>query len=140
VIHIKGLDHVVIRARDLERMIRFYCDALGCSVDKRRDDLGLVHLRAGQSLIDLISVEGLLGQQGGAPPQNEGRNMDHLCLQIDPFNIEEIRAHFAAFGIEVGDAQNNYGAEGYGPSVYISDPEGNTVELKGPPNAQALCR
>lgn len=135
VIHIREIDHVVIRVIDLEMMIQFYCDALGCSIDKRRDEFGLVHLRAGASLIDMISVEGLLGRKGGAPPGMEGRNMDHLCLRIEPFDIEEIRAHFADFGIEIGGTQNNYGAGGYGPSVYITDPEGNVVELKGPPQA-----
>ncbi|MBV9924668.1 MAG: VOC family protein [Acidobacteria bacterium] len=128
---IKGIDHVVVRARDLERMVGFYRDVLGCAVEKRRDDLGLVHVRAGASLIDLISVDGELGRQGGAAPAAEGRNMDHLCLRVEPFDEEEIRRHLRSHGVEASQLYNNYGAEGEGPSLYLKDPEGNVIELKG---------
>jgi catechol 2,3-dioxygenase-like lactoylglutathione lyase family enzyme len=129
---IKALDHVVIRAKDLNGMVEFYEDVIGCAIDKRRDDLGLVHMSAGSSLIDLISVEGKLGQMGGAAPGSEGRNVDHICLSIEPFDIAELRSHFESKGISIGDVQENYGAEGYGPSIYVKDPEGNIVEFKGP--------
>ena len=130
---VQGIDHVVIRVIDVEGMIRFYQDVLGCAVERRLDDLGLVQLRAGWSLIDLVDVNGELGQKGGAAPGDEARNMDHLCLRIDPFDEAKIRAHLGAHGIEAGDLATRYGAEGVGPSLYIQDPEGNTVELKGPP-------
>jgi catechol 2,3-dioxygenase-like lactoylglutathione lyase family enzyme len=132
---IKGIDHVVIRAADLERAVAFYRDVLGCAVERVREDLGLVHMRAGSTLIDLISVGGALGRAGGAAPGSVGRNMDHFCLRIEPFDEEDLRAHLAARGIPAGDVQTNYGAEGNGPSLYISDPDGNTIELKGPPAA-----
>lgn len=127
-----GIDHVVLRVRDMDRMIRFYCDVLGCTVERRRDDLGLVHLRAGRAFIDLVDVAGELGRPGGAPPGREGRNLDHLALRIAAFDAEALRAHFAAFGIAMGDVKTRFGAEGEGPSVYLEDPEGNVVELKGP--------
>ncbi len=130
---VQGIDHVVIRVIDVEGMIRFYQDVLGCAVERRLDELGLVQLRAGRSLIDLVDVNGELGQKGGAAPGDEARNMDHLCLRIDPFDEAHIRAHLGAHGIEAGDLATRYGAEGVGPSLYIQDPEGNTVELKGPP-------
>jgi catechol 2,3-dioxygenase-like lactoylglutathione lyase family enzyme len=129
---IKAIDHVVIRCLNLDKMVSFYCEALGCAVEKRRDDLGLVHLRAGSGLIDLISVAGKLGQMGGVAPAAEGRNMEHLCLSIEPFEIKELRAHLEGFGVLVGKEEQNYGAEGHGPSVYVIDPEGNVIELKGP--------
>ena len=130
---VKGIDHVVIRAADLERMVTFYLDVLGCPVEKRRDDLGLVHMRAGSTLIDLVWVEGKLGRQGGGAPSAVGRNMDHLCLRVEPFELEGLRRHLRSHGIEAGELYSNYGAEGEGPSLYISDPEGNLIELKGPP-------
>ena len=129
---ILDLDHIVIRAIDLERLIEFYCDVLGCTLDKRVDRLGLVHLRAGRALIDLVSVNGRLGRAGGAAPGQEGRNLDHLCLRIEPFDEASLRAHFGAHGVELSELQTNYGAVGDGPSVYLRDPEGNTIELKGP--------
>ena len=131
-----GIDHVVIRATDLEGMVEFYCRVLGCSVELRRDQLGLVHLRAGRSLIDLISVDGQLGRSGGAPAGPEGRNMDHLALRIEPFDLEAIREHLRQLDVEVSGLQTNYGAEGHGPSIYLRDPEGNTIELKGPVDQQ----
>ena len=131
---VQGIDHVVLRVVDVEGVIRFYQDVLGCAVERRKDDLGLIQLRAGRSLIDLVDVNGELGQKGGAAPGAEARNMDHFCLRIDPFDEAQIRAHLRAHGIEAGDLATRYGAEGDGPSLYIQDPEGNTVELKGPPD------
>lgn len=127
------LDHLVLRVRDLPRSVDFYRALLGCEVVKRRDDLGLVHLRAGASLIDLVSLAGKLGAKGGAGPGAEGRNLDHLCLRIEPFDEPAILAHLDAHGVaHSGKAQHNFGAEGDGPSIYFTDPDGNSIELKGP--------
>ena len=131
---VQGIDHVVLRVVDVEGVIRFYQDVLKCAVERRKDDLGLIQLRAGRSLIDLVDVNGELGQKGGAAPGAEARNMDHFCLRIDPFDEAQIRAHLRAHGVAAGDLAPRYGAEGAGPSLYIPDPEGNTVELKGPPD------
>lgn len=131
----REIDHVVLRARDADALERFYCDVLGCVPEKRQDAIGLVQLRAGRSLIDLVAVTGKLGRAGGAAPGAEGRNMDHLCLRIDPFDLAAIRAHLAAHDVSAGEPSLRYGAEGEGPSLYLTDPEGNTVELKGPPGA-----
>ena len=130
---VQRIDHLVLRVKDLERATAFYRDVLGSELVRRRDDLGLMHLRAGASLIDLVSVDGPLGQKGGAAAGPEARNLDHLCLRIDPFDEAAIVAHLLACGVAPhGPAQNNFGAEGQGPSLYFSDPDGNTVELKGP--------
>jgi glyoxylase I family protein len=120
---IVGLDHVVVRTRDLERMVAFYRDALGCVEERRLERLSLVQMRAGRSMIDLIAGRG---------PEDTG-NMDHLCIRIEPFDAAAIRAQLARFGVEIGEVVGRYGAEGDGPSVYLNDPEGNVIELKGPP-------
>jgi glyoxylase I family protein len=133
-ISIREIDHVVIRARDSSRLERFYCDVLGCSVERRQDALGLVQLRAGRSLIDIVAVDGTLGRKGGAAPGIEGHNVDHVCLRVDPFDADAIRAHLDAHGVRIEDSGVRYGAEGEGFSLYVSDPEGNVVELKGPAN------
>ncbi|HYE48153.1 MAG TPA: VOC family protein [Azospirillaceae bacterium] len=122
---LRGLDHVVIRARDIAALERFYVEVLGCTVEKRQLEGRLVQLRAGASLIDLWDAT------GEAPP--EGRNMDHLCLAVAPFDPAAIAAHLARFGIDAGEPVSRYGAEGEGPSLYLADPEGNGIELKGPP-------
>jgi len=134
-IRIRDLDHLVLRVAALEPMLRFYVDALGCTLERRRDDLGLVQLRAGRALIDLVPVDGPLGRAGGAAPGREGRNLDHFCLRVEPFDEAALRAHLAAHGVAAGALERRYGAEGEGPSIYVADPEGNVVELKGPPDA-----
>jgi len=132
-IPIRHIDHLVLRVTDLERMLRFYGEVLGCSVERRLDDIGLVQLRAGASLIDLVPIDSPLGRSGGGPPQSQGRNLDHFCLRVEPFDEPEIRRHLLAHGVHAGPTETRYGAEGNGPSIYLSDPQGNTVELKGPP-------
>jgi len=133
-IAVTGIDHVVLRVRDAERAIRFYCDVLGCTVERRRDDLGLIHLRAGHSQIDIVPVDGPLGSKGGPPPGGDGHNVDHVCLALEHFDEAAIRAHLGSHGVEPGEAATRFGAAGDGPSMYIRDPDGNTVELKGPPD------
>lgn len=132
---IKQLDHIVLRVVELDRMLRFYQDVLGCTMERRQEDLGLYQVRAGASLIDLVPVDGKLGRAGGAAPGPEGRNLDHFCLRVDPYDEAAIRAHLKAHGVEPGESGSRYGAEGEGPSLYLRDPEGNMIELKGPPAA-----
>jgi glyoxylase I family protein len=134
-IKIRDIDHLVLRVVDLPAMLRFYCDGLGCHVERRQDEMGLVQLRAGRSMLDLVPVDGKLGLVGGAAPGPQGRNLDHLCLRVESFDEAAIRAHLAALGIAAGPVESRYGAEGEGPSMYLSDPQGNVVELKGAPNA-----
>ena len=131
-IEIRGIDHVVLRVRDVERALRFYCGALGCREERRIEALGLVQLRAGSALIDLVDVAGALGRLGGGPPGDSGRNMDHVALQLAAFDADALRAELVAAGIEAGEVGERYGAEGMGPSLYVRDPDGNVVELKGP--------
>jgi catechol 2,3-dioxygenase-like lactoylglutathione lyase family enzyme len=127
-----GLDHVVLRVRDMDRARDFYVDVLGCSIAHEQPALGLVHLRAGQSLIDLISISGPLGQRGGAAPGPEARNVDHFAIAVAPFDEAAMRAHLAAHGVAIIEAGPRFGAAGSGPSLYIKDLDGNIVELKGP--------
>jgi glyoxylase I family protein len=133
-IEISGLDHVVLRVTDLDRSLAFYRDALGCAIERRLDELGLVQLRAGASLIDLVPIDAPLGKAGGGPPptaQQGGRNVDHIALRVEAFDEEAIRAQLESHHIAPGKVGTRYGADGDGPSMYIQDPDGNTVELKG---------
>ena len=128
-----GLDHVVLRVNDLAAALRFYQGALGCTIERRIDALGLVQLRAGASLIDLVPIDSPLGKAGGGAPAPDGKNVDHFCLRIEPFDPDALASHLRAHRIEPGDIARRYGADGFGPSMYVRDPDGNVVELKGPP-------
>lgn len=125
-----GLDHIVLRIRDRAVMLDFYCNALGCVLEREQPELGLTQLRAGSSLIDFVELDGKLGRMGGAAPGKEGRNIDHFCLAIAPFDEAKIRAHLTAHGVAAGETGSRYGAGGEGPSIYLQDPEGNSIELK----------
>jgi glyoxylase I family protein len=134
-ITVLGLDHLVLRTAQPEVMTAFYGDILGCKVERRLEDLGLIQMRAGAALIDLVDVAGTLGRKGGAAAGREGRNLDHFCLRVEPEDMKEVAASLAEHGIEAGEPGRRYGAEGWGQSLYFSDPDGNTVELRGPPES-----
>jgi glyoxylase I family protein len=132
-IHVREIDHLVLRVQDLGPMLRFYCEVLGCAVERRLDEVGLVQLRAGRSILDLVPMAGGPGRTGGAARGGGAANLDHFCLRVDPFDEAGLRDHLKSHGLEMPAIALRYGAEGMGPSIYLSDPEGNVVELKGPP-------
>ena len=127
---ISGIDHIVLRVQDVTRALEFYCGALGCTVEREQPALGLTQLRAGRSLIDLVAADGPLGRrETGA--ERRGPNLEHFCLTLVPFDEAALCAHLGAHGIGAGEGAMRYGAEGEGRSIYIEDPDGNRVELKG---------
>jgi len=132
-IEIRDIDHVVLRVSDVARSIAFYCGVLGCVEERRIESLGLFQLRAGTALVDLVDVAGPLGKLGGPAPGESARNLDHFALCLANFEEPAIRAHLEAHGVAPGDVGERYGARGMGPSMYVRDPDGNVVELKGPP-------
>ncbi|MFT3735292.1 MAG: VOC family protein [Rhodocyclaceae bacterium] len=133
-IHIRAIDHLVLRVVNLDAMLAFYTDVLGCTLVRCEEEQGLWQLRAGSGLIDLVPCDKPLGRAGGDVPDGQRRNMDHFCLRIEPFDEAALRIHLRNFGVEASPTAPRYGAEGRGPSLYIADPEGNVIELKGPPD------
>lgn len=132
-IRIKKLDHLVLRANDAEKLVEFYCTVLGCTVERKTaPEAGITQLRAGDALIDILAGGNDSGENGGHNIQSARRNMEHFCVRLESFDEESIRAHLAHHGVKGSELESRYGADGYGPSIYIQDPEGNTVELKGP--------
>ncbi len=125
---VMGLDHVVLRVADIGRSIAFYEAVLGLHVERRLAEIGLVQLRAGTSMIDLVPR---------TEDEDDGRNMDHFAVRIAEMDVPALTAHLKRHGIDAGEVRRRYGAEGYGSSIYITDPDGNTVELKGPPETAA---
>ncbi|WP_336354571.1 VOC family protein [Pseudomonas granadensis] len=132
---IQRIDHIVLRVADLQRSIDFYAEVFGAEVVRHNQPLGLVHLRAGTSMIDLVDLQGELGRKGGGAAGAERRNVDHFCLRIEPFDEAALTVHLQACGLTVEKAARRFGAEGYGLSLYCFDPDGNQVELKGPSEA-----
>ena len=128
---VAGVDHIVLRTTKLQAMLEFYSGILGCKVERETSpETGLTQLRAGNALIDLVVVDSLLGKLGGPAPSQTGNNLDHFCLQLKSISEEEIIAHLESNGVEAGKFDDRYGAQGFGKSVYVKDPEGNVVELR----------
>jgi len=163
---LKRIDHIVIRCREFQGMIDFYVNVLGCTIDHPDDverfDGALTHLRAGDAYIDLLSYDpnhlNEAGQCAIIAMHNGGQGsdansvqdivfeaststMDHLCIRVDPFDEVAIMEHLSQHGVEIVSSGQRKGAEGTGPSIYVADPEGNVIELKGPsgpsPNSQS---
>jgi glyoxylase I family protein len=129
-IEIKALDHVVFRTTRLDEMLAFYCDVLGCKIERESSpELGLTQLRAGNSLIDLVTVDSELGRLGGKPPSQNGRNVEHVCLRIADCDETALLQYLNQHDIKHSAFEDRYGAQGMGRSVYIDDPEGNIIEL-----------
>jgi catechol 2,3-dioxygenase-like lactoylglutathione lyase family enzyme len=136
VIRLAGIDHVVFRVADIDSSLRFYTEVLGATLEKVQAEIGLWQLRAGTSLIDLVPVAGPLGRAGGASPGEDGRNVDHVCFRVADWDEAAIVAHLQGHGF-AAEIARRYGAEGDGPSIYLRDPDGNGLELKGPPASPA---
>ncbi len=131
-IQIHGIDHLVLRTENLPAMLTFYCEVLGCVVERQlAPEVGLTQLRAGNALIDLVTVDSNLGRLAGDAPDPQRPNLDHFCLQLVDFDEDALRAHLAQHGITASPLEERYGAQGNGPSMYLKDPDQNTVELKG---------
>ncbi len=125
-----AIDHIVLRTDRYQELIDFYCNVLGCTAEREPSkEFGLTQLRAGSALIDVVDVNGKLGKSGGSAPQETGNNVDHFCLQIEPFDESELKAYLKKNGVDCGEFQDRYGAQGKGRSIYIKDIAGNNVEL-----------
>ena len=134
-VEVLGLDHVVLRVADIEASLEWYRRVLGCTVERRIESFGLYQLRAGANLIDLVPVASKAGKPGGGAPGKTRRNMEHFALKLAVFDEKRLRHYLKRRGVETGETARRYGADGHGPSLYLTDPDGNTVELKGPPDA-----
>jgi len=128
---LEGIDHVVLLVRDMAEAQQFYEQVLGCTVDRELPEYGMLQLRAGGSLIDLVDIGSAEGEWG-RPEIEGGRNMDHVCIATGPCEEQAMRAHLSRHGINIVEEGIRYGAKGDGMSFYICDPSGNQIELKGP--------
>lgn len=127
----KSIDHIVLRTDRYQELIAFYCNVIGCSLERETSaKFGLTQLRAGNSLIDIVDVNGTLGKSGGVAPQEKGNNLDHFCLQIEAFEEHELKAYLDECGVEYSEFQDRYGAQGMGRSIYLKDIAGNNIELR----------
>ncbi len=132
VFRIDHLDHVVLRVGNLDRSIAWYTDVLGCKAERRVEKVGIAQMRAGRSMIDLVSFDGVIGREHGPKPGSDGHNMHHLCLKIDRFDEPALVHFLESKGVKPFDISKRFGADGYGPCIYFTDPDSNWIELKGP--------
>lgn len=129
---LEGLDHVVLLVDGMAEARRFYCGVIGCTVENALPEYGMLQLRAGAALIDLVDISTSEGAWA-APPAAGGRNMDHVCLATGPWDEATLKAHLAAHDVAIVEEGVHGGTRGESLSLYVRDPSGNVVELKGPP-------
>jgi glyoxylase I family protein len=129
---LEGIDHVLLLVRGMREAVQFYADVLGCSIEGELLEFAMLQLRAGGALIDLVDVNASSGQWA-VPNIAGGRNLDHLCIAIGKYDVQRLRSHLANHGVEIIEEGTHKGALGHSLSIYVKDPSGNTIELKGPP-------
>lgn len=120
-LRVTGLDHVVLNVADVERSLAFYCGELGLAPERvdewRRGEVLFPSVRIdAHTIIDLLAAA------------RTGENADHLCLVVEPLDLEALKAS-GRFDVVDGPG-TRFGARGNGTSLYVKDPDGNTVELR----------
>jgi glyoxylase I family protein len=116
----------------MHEAVEFYSGVLGCSIESELPEFAMVQLRAGSGLIDLVDV--LAGPGKCALPKvTGGRNLDHLCIAIAKCDEQSLRRHLADHRVEIIEEGVHKGARGDSLSIYVKDPSGKFIELKGPP-------
>jgi catechol 2,3-dioxygenase-like lactoylglutathione lyase family enzyme len=122
------IDHETLPVRDLERTLEFYCGRLGCTlVDRSEYDQKIrpiVQLGIGDQHIHIWPT----GEDFTVPP--ETHLFPHLCLEVADVDLGELADGWRAEGLRVSGPHNFVGAKGYGPGIYVWDPDGHIVELK----------
>jgi glyoxylase I family protein len=88
---LQGLDHVVLLVDDMAAARAFYLEVIGCTIDNALPHHGMLQLRAGAALIDLVDISGEPGAWA-RPPVEGGRNMDHVCIATGAWDEDEMRA------------------------------------------------
>jgi glyoxylase I family protein len=125
-VKIAEIDHVVFRCRDQKTMLDFYTRLMGLTEERRLEQMGLIQLRAGRSMIDLVPAEG--------KPDAKSKDVDHVCLGIEATDMSAVAQYLKEASVDIIEGPvNRYGAHGMGLSIYIHDPEGNVIELKQMP-------
>ena len=126
---LRAIDHVVLIVDDLERAVKWFAEVVGATEEHSLRQFGMVQLRAGASMIDLVDAASEKGEWA-RPKVDGGRNMDHLCLEIGPVTKAAMEAHLQKHELAVEETGWRSGAKGQGYSWYIRDPWDHQIELK----------
>ena len=120
-LHIEGLDHIVLVVADVERSLAWYRDVLGLEAlrldEWREGKVPFPSVRVNEgTIIDILAGD------------RSGTNVDHLCLVVAATDLAAV-AGSGRFDVIEGPV-TRWGARGNGTSIYVTDPDGNTVELR----------
>ncbi|WP_433211785.1 VOC family protein [Microtetraspora malaysiensis] len=117
----KAFDHLVLNVRDVERALEFYAGTLGLEEER------VAEWRAGKAPFPSVRVNESTIIDMVHRPRGES-NVDHICLVVDPVDWQQV-IDSGVFAVLEGPV-SRFGARGVAQSVYVQDPDGNTVELR----------
>lgn len=120
------LDHLVLRMRNEPAMLEFYFDLLGFAPD-RLDEYRAGEVPFPSVRIDATTVIDLFPTDDAAPASG---SLDHFCIALDRASWDHLERRFMERGLAIDGPRQVWGACGRGTSIYVSDPDGNTVEFK----------
>ena len=129
---LEGIDHILLLVDNMATARAFYETVLGCRFEEALPQYGMAMLRAGAALINLVDISTPAGAWA-LPGVAGGRNLDHFCIALGSHDEAALRRHLAAHGTEIVEESFHAGARGESLSLYVRDPSGNVIELKGPP-------
>jgi len=127
-----GIDHIVFLIDDMPNALKFYGEVLGCQPGYSYPKIGMEQLWCGNALI-VLSDTTHPSAKSKIPPAKGRSNIDHVCINLSPIEVPDLIAHLNAHNVQIDATAFHGGARGMGNSVYIQDPFGNRLELKGPP-------
>ena len=129
-VKITEMDHIVLRVKDVEESLKFYCETLGMQ-SERVDQWKAGEVRFPSARLNADTIIDFFATDQETIAKDGVKNQDHYCMVIEPTDMDELKAKFEAMGVEIqAGPGKRWGSHGDGTSLYIYDPDNTVVELR----------
>jgi catechol 2,3-dioxygenase-like lactoylglutathione lyase family enzyme len=129
---VTGMDHIVLKVRDMDRVLDFYLNVLGLKGERleefRQGRVPFPSVRINHdTIIDLFPVQA----SADDVPDARSSDLDHFCLVVDQTDMSQVVAYLQRHGVAIQQGPvTRWGAHGNGTSIYFSDPENRQIEIR----------